>query len=301
MQSTRWIFVINNPTAEEQVVLRNLGDDVGTNGLRYLVWGREIGETGTYHLQGFVVFDSRKRLRTVKEIIGHRAHCEVARGTSVQAADYAKKDGDYDEFGNLPTGRRQAESVTDFADWVRQQLSEGVAVNERSIANAFPTLFVRYGARLVVLANHLPPPPVMEINDLRGWQIDLYQELLLPADDRKVKFFVNAEGGAGKTFFCRWMLTAHNDLVQVLSVGKRDDLAHAIDTTKKIFLFNIPRASMEFFQYGIAEGLKDKMVFSPKYNSMMKILTQNVHVVVFSNEHPNREKLSRDRFDIQEI
>nr|AUF34970.1 putative replication-associated protein [uncultured virus] len=97
------------------------------------------------------------------------------------------------------------------------------------------------------------------------------------------------------------MLTQFPDKVQILSGGKRDDIAHAIDPSKQIFLFNVPRGGMEYLQYTILEQIKDRMVFSPKYNSQTKILRNRAHVVVFSNEMPDIEKMTHDRYDYFEF
>jgi len=91
------------------------------------------------------------------------------------------------------------------------------------------------------------------------------------------------------------------DDVQMLRVGKRDDFAYAIDPTKKLFVFDIPRGGMEYLQYTILEQLKDRVIFSPKYNSRTKIIRHKVHVVVFCNEDPDRNKMSRDCYYIINI
>lgn len=93
-------------------------------------------------------------------------------------------------------------------------------------------------------------------------------------------------------------MTKHSDKTQVLSIGKRDDIAHVIDVSKSVFFFNVPRGGMEFFQYTILEQLKDRMVFSPKYNSKMKFLHKTPHVLVFCNEEPDLTKMSEDRYHI---
>jgi hypothetical protein len=111
-------------------------------------------------------------------------------------------------------------------------------------------------------------------------------------------FYVDDEGGKGKSWFQAWYLTKNPEKTQVLSAGKRDDIAHTIDKTKSVFFFNIPRGGMEYLQYPILEQLKDRMVFSPKYNSTMKFLTAVPHVVVFCNEHPDMNKMSLDRYII---
>jgi len=97
---------------------------------------------------------------------------------------------------------------------------------------------------------------------------------------------------------CRWALSKFPSKVQVLKIGKRDDLAYAIDETKRVFLFDVPREQMQYLQYSILEMLKDRMIFSPKYESGMKILPVSVQVIVFSNEQPNEEALTHDRYEI---
>lgn len=112
-------------------------------------------------------------------------------------------------------------------------------------------------------------------------------------------FYVDPEGGKGKSWFQAWYLTKHPETTQVLSGGKRDDIAHSIDQSKSVFFFNIPRGGMEFLQYTILEQLKDQMVFSPKYNSQMKFLSKTPHVLVFCNEQPDLNKMTEDRYTIR--
>lgn len=93
-QSKRWCFTLNNYSADEYAAVCSIEST-------YLVVGKETGENGTPHLQGFIVFSSNKRLAAVRRLIP-RAHWEVARGTSEQAAEYCKKDGDFFENGDCP-------------------------------------------------------------------------------------------------------------------------------------------------------------------------------------------------------
>lgn len=300
MQSQRWVFTINNPVEEDTNVLSGIIDNVPTNGVDYIVYGREVGDNGTPHLQGFIAFTNRKRFNAVRTVLGHRAHIEISRGTPQQAADYCKKDGDFVEGGELPRPRERAPTITDFRDWVLSEYGGSERQpSSREIANRFPNLFVRYGERLSLLAAHLcPPPDLVTQSPLMEWQMDLYEELELPPDDRRVCFYVDSDGGKGKSYFCRYYLTRNPSKTQILSGGKRDDIAHAIDVTKTVFLFNMPRGGMEFMQYTILEQLKDRMIFSPKYNSLTKVLWRQCHVIVFCNEMPDQSKMSYDRFKI---
>uniref|UniRef100_A0A2K9LS45 ATP-dependent helicase Rep n=1 Tax=uncultured virus TaxID=340016 RepID=A0A2K9LS45_9VIRU len=88
----RWCFTLNNPKAPIQF------NEVTMD---YLIYGNEVGESGTPHHQGFVVFKQQKRIANLKDING-LAHWEIANGTNEQAADYCKKEGDFLEFGECP-------------------------------------------------------------------------------------------------------------------------------------------------------------------------------------------------------
>lgn len=71
-----------------------------------------------------------------------------------------------------------------------------------------------------------------------------------------------------------------------------------IDIDKSIFLFDIPRGQMTYLQYSVLESMKDRMIFSPKYESSFKILRSTPHVIVFSNEAPDMNAMSTDRFKV---
>lgn len=293
--SKHYCFTLNNPSGEEAVALATLGTSPN---IRYLVVGRETGDSGTPHLQGYVCFQVRKTIAAAKQLLGNRAHLEVKRGTVVQASDYCKKDADFDEYGTLPTGRGVGSAWAAFNTFLTESTERPSTME---IASEFPGLFGQYpqGIRRFLdlhFPNQIPRPQ----GSPREWQRDLAERLSVPPDDRTVVFVVDPVGGHGKTWLVQHLLHERED-VQVLKVGKRDDLAYCIDIEKSVFLFDVPRSGMEFFQYTVCEMLKDKMVFSPKYESQMKCLSHDSHVIVFCNEYPDRSKLSDDRYDVIEL
>lgn len=294
-QARRWVFTLNNPSEDEE---QSLADRLSEpSNFQYAVFGREQGESGTPHLQGFLVSTSPRRLNWLRLNVSPRAHFEVARGTSQQAAAYCKKDGVFDEFGTFPDQSGRRTDIERFKDWIEAQPRKP---SERDIAREFPGLFLRY-PRLMDLVGHLRPQPVLAGGLLREWQSNLDERLRTEPDDRSVDFFVDLEGAKGKSWFVRYQMTKFPEETQFLSVGKRDDLAYAIDETKRVFLFDLPRGSMEHFQYNVLEKLKDKLVFSAKYASKVKVLEHNCHVVVFCNEHPDMQAMSIDRYNVVEL
>ena len=66
-----------------------------------------------------------------------------------------------------------------------------------------------------------------------------------------------------------------------------------------IFLFNVPRSfNMDDFPYEMLEELKDGKAESTKYNSVKLELNTPNTVLVFSNENPDKERMSKDRWVI---
>lgn len=99
-QSKYWCFTINNPKD-------NYADVYGAKNWSYMIIGNEVGDEGTPHLQGFVAYNTRVRFSTVKKQLP-RAHIEEMMGTTHEAIEYCKKEGNWEEYGEVPpnTGRK---------------------------------------------------------------------------------------------------------------------------------------------------------------------------------------------------
>ncbi len=59
-RSKHWVLTLNNPTSE---------DGVEPNDFEYLILGKEVGEEGTPHLQGYCVFKNRQYLSGAKKSV----------------------------------------------------------------------------------------------------------------------------------------------------------------------------------------------------------------------------------------
>ena len=74
---------------------------VFSDSMQYLVFGKEVApSTGRLHWQGYVQFRTQQRLSAVKKMfVG--AHLEIQRGSAEEASNYCKKDGEFEEFGEI--------------------------------------------------------------------------------------------------------------------------------------------------------------------------------------------------------
>lgn len=112
-----WCFTLNNYTPLDVDRLSTQNEEV-----TYIIFGKEVGASGTPHLQGFVAFEARKRLSQVIHVIG-QAHCSITRHLA-QAIEYCKKDGDFTEVGLSPVEGKKVErsDLEDFKDSVKEGL-----------------------------------------------------------------------------------------------------------------------------------------------------------------------------------
>jgi len=101
----QYVLTLNNWTEEENnTLLSNARDLQQQQKLRYLVIGKEVGASGTPHLQGFVQFFSQTSASHARRILGVPRlwmEAKAPNSTPRQAADYAKKDGDFIEIGEI--------------------------------------------------------------------------------------------------------------------------------------------------------------------------------------------------------
>lgn len=95
-RNRKWCFTLNNWSKKELKNIKKITCE-------YMVIGKEVGENGTPHLQGYIVFKNARSLSGIKKEEGfERCHLEVTKGTVSQNYDYCTKDGDFIEIGEKP-------------------------------------------------------------------------------------------------------------------------------------------------------------------------------------------------------
>ncbi len=92
-------ITVNNPTEEDVTLLDTIQ-------CKYIVYGNEVGESGTPHKQGTIIFKSGKTLSAAIKSLPKRAHVEVCKDLHSSIA-YCKKDGDIIERGTPPLTQKE--------------------------------------------------------------------------------------------------------------------------------------------------------------------------------------------------
>lgn len=148
----RFTLTLNNYTEEEANLLYNFCEDKAL----YAIIGREIGENGTPHLQGFINLEGRARFSAIKKICP-RAHLEKAMGTDAENKIYcSKEDKEPYEIGEPQhPGKRN-----DLAE-ACQLIKSGAKLSE--VAAQCPTQFVKYTRGLTELMEIAQKP--RDVND----------------------------------------------------------------------------------------------------------------------------------------
>lgn len=206
------------------------------------VFEREVGESGTPHLQGKIKFLKKNRPIESFRDISEKIHWE--KSATWKGHEYCAKDG--------------------------TKLGEDIW----------------YKGFTPILA------PKLE-----GWQIEL-EKMLPEMKERNVHWFYEEKGGVGKTDFCRWICLKKKAL---MVGGRSQDMKCAIASMKTkpgIVVVNLARGNK--LSYTGIEEVSDGIFFSSKYESEMVIFNKPI-IIVFSNEQPEWERLSMDRWRVYNI
>lgn len=292
-------WTLNNYTPEQALELRGA---VGQCGISYVLFGYEVGDSGTPHLQGYFQTNHDKYNRLKKKF--GNMHIEKQKGTFQQATDYCKKDGDFFEAGEPDTsieGKKQGQR-TDLS-LVKQAIERGEGYEELCDTH-FETVakYPRFIQEQIQLHATNKEQNLLreelESSSLRPWQQALLDVVSENPNPRKIHWLWDQEGGTGKSWMATYLGANHNALV--LENGKKADLAYIFaQNPTRLVVFDLSRTQEEHLDhiYALAENLKNGRLVSTKYVSKI-IYFRTPHVVFFANFSPNMTKWSSDRYNV---
>lgn len=300
MKVTRVVSTLNNYTTAAYEALKAWA----VENCKYVIIGKEVGESGTPHLQMFFILKKQQRISAVtnqiKAATKKQPWTHKANGTNDEAADYIKNNPDkpnpiFWEHGTYPKGKGTRTDIKDFLEAVHRGADNEV------LAKEYPNEFAKYHAAADKLRRTMKQKrgkkrtrEHFEKMPLRNWQADCL-ESLMAQDDRKVTWIVDEQGNSGKSWFANWL--AANKDAYIVEGGKTSDIAYAYNY-EEIVCFDFTRCQEERINYAVIESFKNGRIFSAKYESGLKVFAP-AKVLCLSNFNPDRSKLSADRWDIK--
>lgn len=246
----RWCMTLNNYTEFEYLRIKKTID------AKSKVWiiGKEVGESGTPHLQIYLELRKQGRFTELKKW-NPRLHIEPAKGSRLENLKYCSKE----EFVSSERVPRALDKVT--------------------------------------------------YEELKDQQKDFIQKYLLylcPKYDRKIVWAWEKKGGWGKTQLTKYLVDNYCLSAVVVPVKTNDAfylIKQYIEVEGEgpdIVIIDVPRCSIDYINYQAIEKIKDGICACGKYESLM-LRFNTPHVVVFCNEEPDYQQLSKDRWQVEPL
>jgi hypothetical protein len=246
---------------------------------KYLCWDNEIcPDTGRLHLQCYFNFAKDMRLTALKKL-HPTCHWKVCRGTAEQNKTYCSKDFTlgvegcvFHEIGNFEDvcgakhsgGNGARLDLEAFKDDVKAGM-----ISLRDLREKHTLVFAKYPRYVREHVQDHQPTVQIEAHMLRSWQEHLNQILINEPNKRKIIFVVDPKGNSGKTWFAQHYCHLHPLNSQLLKSGKYPDMAYAFEQQNRHLFTNCSKSHSEFLSYDFLESVKDKHIWSTKYESMV--------------------------------
>lgn len=131
------------------------------------------------------------------------------------------------------------------------------------------------------------------------WQEELLEVIKGEPDNRTITWYVDTEGGKGKSEMTKELISQHEAIV----MGGRGvtDLYQYAQSKNKIVIWDFPRDMQLREPYDAIEKIKDGYFTSTFRNPMFCQRDYPAHIIVFANYKPDESKLSSDRWRIIEL
>ena len=107
----------------------------------YIKFGKEVApQTGTNHLQGYVVMKDKRFMTGVKKIVCNSAHIELMLGTIAQNDKYVEKEGDFYELGDDKIRKNSEKNYGPHFDEISACKQAWESDSDEAFEDFFPTL-----------------------------------------------------------------------------------------------------------------------------------------------------------------
>jgi len=229
-KSQRWAFTLNNYTPADLCSLSKLYEE---GKVTFLLFGKEVGESGTPHLQGYLELSKRQRRRNVVALPGlGRGRVEPAKGSGKENVNYCSKgsqshsewqesgvagpnfglNADVSQWGSLNPALKQGHRSD--LQRVVDDISSGLSFREVVLNN--PIAFIRNHGGIKRYFDIAREAPIELFHGPFQWEY--------PDNIRSV--VLRGPSGVGKTCFAKFLLPTALFVSHLDSLGKYDDSVH---------------------------------------------------------------------------
>lgn len=141
-----YTFTVNNYTQSDEFSVRMLMKKA-----KYGIVGKEVGEKGTPHLQGYIHLLNPLCFEKLKAYIP-RAHIEVAGGTDMDNYRYCSKDKEYTEWGEKGEGQGARTDIKEIANLIKSG-----DITLMDIMFDYPDMYLKYSRSFEKMFNAVQP------------------------------------------------------------------------------------------------------------------------------------------------
>lgn len=220
-RSRKWVFTLNNYTEKEFILTEKFCKVLCKN---YRI-GKEKGEKGTPHLQGFFEFKNQITFNSLKKKISQissKFHIEKMKGTVKQNINYCEKEGDY-----------------------LRPLTFQEKIVEKILKNEYNNITWKTWQKNI-LDMLEKEPDNRQINFIVDEEGNKGKSFLCKYIVMKFKDVIICDGKKDNVFH------------QVFKKMENE-------VEPKIILLDVPRTNLEYLNYGVIEQLKNGFIYSGKY------------------------------------
>lgn len=305
-----YCFTLNNYTPANEVTLQGA---IGQCGISYLSYGREVGEQGTPHLQGYLQSNQKNKSRFHQKL---GIYVMPQERSAIQARNYTQKDGDFWESGefndSIKGSMEKKPGARNDLEEVKKAINSGISYDE--ICETHFQQAAMYGRfikeRIQARDSNTQLDSLrkgFESSALRPWQQDLLDVVTDNPHPRQILWIWEKDGNTGKSWLANYLGTLYSACV--LNAGRKTDMAYIYSQKPApIVIFDLPRTTEASEDrkhildgtYSLAEDLKNGRITSTKYESKT-IFFSTPHVIFFANFEPDYTKWSSDRYAVKNL
>lgn len=275
---------------------------------RYLIYQREkCPTTGREHFQGYVELFKKQRMKqTWKQMYPNspkpNGKLFKRNGTRIEARNYCMKEESRInppvEHGEWIKGQGHRTDLDGLVNKIEEGKTDYELIKEDA------EQFERYHRFVKVARKAIDEEKQRKIR--KEWHnekvLNTVQkeilELLDQQNDRQVLWVTDINGGKGKTFLSKYMISKFK--AQRFTNGRTRDIAFAYQLDNEYVIFDFSRSNEERINYQIIEDIKNGILFSSKYESK-SLMFNPPKIVIMANFHPDSSKLSHDRWVVKTL